>query len=305
MTVRRKPSTFVISITPFDDQERLDEQALRLHYRRLAASGIGVYVVGGGSGEAYTLTREEQSRIMHIAAEELKGKVPARAMGVEPRTAREMIDFARMVEDSGLEAMQVYSLDMGHGRSPSYEEMDRYFSDVLNEVKLPSIISTHQSVGYFVPVDLMRSLVDRYPQVIGVNLTSADVTYLQRMLDALPERIDLHVGGPMHTMTALAMGANGYLATEGNLAPKLCQSVVELYAAGDYRAAEEAYCRLMRLFAMNMSFGGTKAALSVYGLPGGMTRRPRLPRWKPESEAIIRKTLEELDIPRTEGFARA
>ena len=82
-----KPSTFVISITPFDAAGNLDEGAFRSHLQRLAASGIGVYVGGSGSGEGYTLTGQESRRLLEIAVEELKGKVPVRAMGVEPRLA--------------------------------------------------------------------------------------------------------------------------------------------------------------------------------------------------------------------------
>ena len=37
----RTPSTFVISITPFDGSERVDEDSLRGHLRKLAAQKPG------------------------------------------------------------------------------------------------------------------------------------------------------------------------------------------------------------------------------------------------------------------------
>ena len=58
------------------------------------------------------MSREDNIRIFAIAAEELKGKVPVRAMGVEPRTAAQMIDFLKLAADAGMEAAQVYSLDV-------------------------------------------------------------------------------------------------------------------------------------------------------------------------------------------------
>ena len=48
---RRRLSTLVISITPFDEDERFDAEAFRSHCRRMADGGVGTYVVGGGSGE--------------------------------------------------------------------------------------------------------------------------------------------------------------------------------------------------------------------------------------------------------------
>src|SRR5947207_1394834 len=105
------PSTFVISITPFDDGGELDEDGLRGHLRRLRDSTIGVYLGGSGSGEGYTLTPAEMRRVLEIGVEELGGRAPVRAMGVEPRTARDMIALGQLAADVGVDAMQVYSLD--------------------------------------------------------------------------------------------------------------------------------------------------------------------------------------------------
>ena len=276
----RELSTFVISITPFDDEERLDEHAFRLHLRRLADAGIGVYVGGGGSGEGYALSPAETRRVLEIAVEELRGRVPVRAMGVEPRTARQTVELARTVAELGLDAMQVYSLDMGHGNVPRPAELERYFADILDEVRVPAVISTHQSVGYQLPIDLLVRLAGRYDSVIGINCTNPDVRYLLELVDALEDRVAVHVGGPMQAMTALSFGASGFLSSEGNLAPRLCVAVIDSYRDGDITAAAESFTELMRLFSLNMQNGGlrcTKAALRLLGLPGGIPRRPRLP----------------------------
>src|SRR4029450_4412163 len=90
---RGTPSAFVISITPFDADGDIDFGALRAHFARLAESGVGVYVGGGGSGEGHALLPSEVDRLLEIAFEDLVGKVPTRAMGVEPRTARQMIEL--------------------------------------------------------------------------------------------------------------------------------------------------------------------------------------------------------------------
>jgi 4-hydroxy-tetrahydrodipicolinate synthase len=63
------------------------------------------------------------------------------------------------------------------------------------------------------------------------------------------------------------------------LAPNLCVSVIDRYAAGDLPGCFEAYNRLMHLFTATRDMGGitgTKAALQLLGLPGGTMRRPRL-----------------------------
>jgi 4-hydroxy-tetrahydrodipicolinate synthase len=296
----------VISITPFDEEERFDEDGLREHFRRLAASGIGAYVAGAGSGEAYTLSSAESSRVIEIAVEELKGKVPVRAMGVEPRTAKQMIEFAQTASSLGVDAVQLYSLDMGHGNAPRTDELEAYYNDILSVVDAPVVVSTHQSVGYYIPVELLGRLTERFPQVIGINCTSPDITYLENLLQQVDERIEVHVGGPMQALTALALGASGYLSSDANVAPRLCVSLIDHYRTGQVVAAHEDFDRLIQLFTLLMHHGGiraAKAALSLLGLPGGIPRRPRLPMTGADELRHLASGLEVLQIAATECSA--
>ncbi len=294
-------STFVISITAFTDTGELDEAAQRAHFARLREAGIGVYVAGSGSGEAYSLTDEDRRRILTIAAEELKGHVPVRGMGKEPRTTEEMLAFADDVRAAGLEAMQVYSLDLGHGVVPSNAEIERYLGDVLGAIDVPAVISTHAFSGYLVPTDVLRRVVGAHDNVIGINCTVPDVTglpYLTELIDTFGERLDIHVGGPMQAITAMALGATGYLSAEANLVPQLCVALVDHQNRGELAEAQACFWKLIRIFAANRFSGpkGLKAALRAYGLPGGGP--PRLPRLAPgedEAAAFVR-ALDALDL---------
>ena len=242
--------------------------------------------------------------VLHVAAEELNGHVPVRAMGVEPRSAKEMLELAKAVADAGLDSMQVYSLDPGHGRMPRPDELETYFCDILDALPVKAVLSTHQSVGYWLSIDAMVRLVDRYDNIIGINVTNNDVTYLVRVIDAVGDRIEIHVGGAMHGLTALALGANGFLTSEANLAPKLTQSVIDHWTAGDLAGAADAFARVLRLYAAMANVGGvsgTKAALNQLGLPGGYPRKPRLP-VPPEWEARIAQILRDHDVRGIEGL---
>ena len=127
----RRASTYVISLTPFDVEGRLDEPGFRAHLRRMAESGMGVYVGGGGSGEGFTLSLDEVRRVCQIAKEELQGKVPVRAMGREPRSAEQLLEYAAIVKDVGLDAFQIYSLEPGHDVIPTEREIEAYLTEVL------------------------------------------------------------------------------------------------------------------------------------------------------------------------------
>jgi len=304
ITGPRPASVFVVSITPFAADGRLDEAALRTHLQRMAAAGIGVYVGGGGSGEGFVLTAEERRRVLEVAVEELRGKVPVRSMGVETRSAAEMIEYTRVAEAAGVDAAQVYSLDPGHGHRPTPDEVLEYLVDVLSATTVPSVLSTHQSVGYRISVETIAQVVDRFDHVIGVNASHADVGYLTSIIDAVGRKVDVHVGGPLQALTALALGANGYLSSEANLAPRLCQSVITAYERGDGNELLAAFGRVARLSMALYGCGGiraTKAVLNRLGLPGGYPRKPQLP-VADETIDTLMTTIEALGIGELEGW---
>jgi 4-hydroxy-tetrahydrodipicolinate synthase len=302
----RGHSTFVISLTPFTEDGALDEAGLRAHLQRLAAGGIGVYLAGSGSGEGYTLDRDERRRVLEIGADELVGTVPVRAMGVEPRTANEVVQLAEDAVAAGVEATQVYSLDLGHGYLPTADEQRTYLRTVLDRAPGDLVISTHQSVGYHYEPQLIDELLTDYPHVIGMNVTHRDLVYVAEVLEAVDGRVEVHVGGPMHALGATALGAAGYLSSEGNLAPKLCVSLVERLDAGDRDGAARAHEQVMEIHRVTQELGGivgAKAALRLLGAPGGWPRPPRLP-VAPERAQSLVDVLVRLGVAEDEQLGR-
>jgi 4-hydroxy-tetrahydrodipicolinate synthase len=275
-----RASTFVISITPFTADGSFDEPGIRRHLRRMATAGVGVYLGGGGSGEGYVLTQPEARRLLEIGVEELSGTVPIRSMGTEPRSAAEMVEQVRVAREAGVDAAQIYSLDAGHGHRPTRPEMQAYFDDVLSAAAFPSVISTHQSVGYAVPVPMLAGFLDTYDHVVGINVTNQDLGYVADVIDAVAGRAPVHVGGPAQALTAWSLGATGFLSSEANLAPELCISVVEAYQKGDAVALSTNFGKLLRLYRALYAAGGiraTKAVLDRLGFAGGVPRKPQLP----------------------------
>jgi 4-hydroxy-tetrahydrodipicolinate synthase len=289
---------FAISITPFDASGQIDEESLRGHLRYLAAGEVGVYVAGGASGEAFTFTEAENRLVLRVAAEELKGVVPVRAMGVEPRSARQMIAFAEMAADAGLDAVQIYSLDQGHGLHPTEPEMLKYYTEVLSNISLPAVLSSHHLSGYTLPLPVILRLLEQFPGFVGLNVSTPNINYVTSVIEAVRGRAEVHVGGIQAAPGALFLGGNGYLSSQANLAPRLSQSVCDYYVAGDLAAMSKAFATVLRLLLADSGFGnvrGVKEALNQLGLYGGHVRPPRMPVDDATKKAVT-KMLADLDI---------
>ncbi len=222
----RPLSTLVCAVTPFDDAGRIDEPGVADLMERFAAAGVGCYLGGSSPGEGYSLSPAEIERLYGLAVQAAGGRVEVRTMGVEPRNAGELLERLRIAESVGLDGAQLYSLDSGHGTKPSPAELETYFRTLLEASTLRVALSSHMASGYLIPLDLLARLLSDYPHVTGINVTTSDLGYLSRVVDLADGRVDVHVGGPMQALTAAALGAQGFLSADGNIAracvPRCC-----------------------------------------------------------------------------------
>ncbi len=294
-------SVVVICITPFDKRGDLDEATYRAQLRRLRDAGVSAYLGGSGSGEGYALNPEERDRVLAIGVEELKGKVPVRAMGCEPRLISEMVDFMKAAERAKVDAAQIFSMEIGHRIRPTPAELENYYRTVIESTSVPIYLSSHEASHYVLPLDLVERLVDLYPQIAGIAYGGTDTLYLADLMRRVGDRIEVHCAGPANGLNVLGLGGNGFMGGEGNISPVLVQSVINAYAAGDRDGVRDSFGKLMHLASIYVKYGGhamrgVKPMMNALGLPGGHLRPPRVPLPAPEVEAMMREVIA-LDLP--------
>jgi 4-hydroxy-tetrahydrodipicolinate synthase len=304
----RQLSAWVPSIHPFRADGELDEAAFRGHIQRLATLGMHIFVANEGTGESHTMNFSEMRRVMEIAKEEAEGHVPVCGMGRKVRTASEMIEFVRAVEETGLDGIHIYGLDIGHGLTPSPREQEAYLDEVLSSTTLPIMISCWEPSGYLYSLPLLERIVARYEHVTSIMLAAFNMNYAQRLIDSLGGRVEI-ITAPAILLPGLAFGSNGFALSIGNLVPRTCVSIVDHYRAGRYPEAEVAFAAMQRISGAIADFGGApgsssviKAALNILGLSGGYPRKPRLP-LEDERLPILAELIERLDIRVLEGLS--
>jgi 4-hydroxy-tetrahydrodipicolinate synthase len=271
-------------------------------------AGLAVYVAGPGLGAAYLISPEERERIYAIAIEELKGRVPCRAGGREPNHAGQVLEFLQAAERAGMDAAQIYSLELGHAAKPNLAEMQAYYDTVIPATRLPVYLSCHHSSGYVPPVSLLESLADRYDNVAGIHYGGTDFKFLTNLIERFAGRLELHCAGVYNAATMLTLGANGFMGAESNIAPQLFGSVITTFDSGDMEAFRVAFGRLMSLYAVVSQYNGNsssqravKPLMNALGLPGGAVRPPMLPIGDKDLAAMVKAVLA-LGIPEFAGI---
>ncbi len=305
-----KPTWFCMTLTGLDANDKIDEDSTRVHMKRMTDAGLGIYLGSGGSGEGHTLDPDELSRLYEIGVNECKGKVPVYANPREVRTAKQMLSTMRLAADAGVEVVQAYQVDPGHGRKPPVGEQEQYFRDILDNFDHPTAISIHTGSGFLAPVDLVIKLCNAYPQIQVVNLHGPNMEYLVELRDSISTDTRIYTGQDK-VGGALALGAWGAQDTVANIAPNVCAAIVNEFAAGNADKAGEAWAMSMRIFqtVWGTEWGAVpmvKAVLVELGLfpeSGAYVRRPLL---KPDSSAVkkVVAELKALNVPELAGFPK-
>lgn len=282
---------FFVTTTCFDAQGALDLGMQRRVWERIVAAGVGLYVGSASPGEGYALEREEVCALLRLAVEVGGGRVLVRAMGVEPRTGAEMVEMLAVATDCGVDAAQIYSLDVGHGGRPTQAELEHYLRRSIESTGLPVVLSSHMSMGYLLPPALVEEFARDYENLVGINVTTPEIAYLGDIVERLRGRLEICVGGPMHAMTALALGGDGYLCTEAGFVPELCRAVVTHWDAEEFRDAHVAFGEVIRWMratscVTGMSVRRTKAMLALQGLGLSGIRDPHAPLDAAEIDAL-------------------
>lgn len=270
------------ALTPFNVNDEVDEDVLRVQLRRLAAAGLDIWIASSGTAEGNVLTPAELERIAAIAAEEARvagGTVYA--MGVEPRSAKQAIEFSWRMHEHGVHAVQVGPVEPGHSYVPTESELRAFYDTVFAETEAPAILASHVSAGYEIGPETLASIAnDHAGRVAGIIATHLqNNVYLPRLLEAVGSDFPVWTGSPIRAIDSCAIGVKGFIGSmDVNLVPELYTSFARAWAEGDLAGLTTSYRSMLRLFQRVLASGGliiTKAILVRLGLPFGTTRPPR------------------------------
>jgi 4-hydroxy-tetrahydrodipicolinate synthase len=280
-------------ITPIDENEQLDEQALRRLIEHVIAGCVhGVFVLGS-TGEFYGLEFDEKRRAIEITIDQTKRRVPV-YVGASGITTREGVRLTRLAKELGADAVTVLTPMF---ISPSDDELYRHFRSIAESADIPVLLYNNPDrTG----VNLSPALIERLaaiPNIIGAKDSSGDMTrtseYIRRTRD---RRFSVLAGRDTLILATLVYGGTGCVAATSNVVPRLVVDIYNRFVAGDLHGALEAQYRLAPLriaFSLGTFPVVTKDALNLLGVDVGHPIRP-VEHLDDASRAKLRKILVEI-----------
>ena len=281
-------------VTPFTADGGIDEAAVTRLARRQIDAGVHFLVPCGTTGESPTLSPAEKLRVVELVAAAAAGRAPvlAGAGGYDTRAAAALArDMAAAGADGLLSVTPYYN-------KPTPDGLRRHYAAIADAADLPIVVyNVPGRTGCNVAPATLARLAE-IPSVVGVKEASGDLGQLCEICRAAPDGFSVLSGDDAATLPLMALGGAGVISVAANEAPAEMAALVDLAAAGDFRAARAAHERLLPLMQVNFVESNpipVKAALAAMGLIEEAYRLPMAPP-APASRARIAEVLRELGL---------
>lgn len=263
-----------ILVTPFDARDEVSAPPLQPVVDRAVEAGVHVLVANGNTSEFYSLRANEAERMVNVAAECIRARVPLLA-GVG-RSVHEACALARASRKAGADALMVHQPPDPFVSPRGVVDYVRAISDAGDGLPLVLYLR-NENIGLATVEALCR-----LPGVAGVKWASPTPMLLA---EAIRRTSDLNlawIGGLAEAWAPpfYAVGARGFTSGLINVMPRRSVAIYNALEAADYPLA-------MRLIGEMLAFedlraqenNGTnvtvvKAALQLMGNDCGPTRAP-------------------------------
>jgi 4-hydroxy-tetrahydrodipicolinate synthase len=285
---------FTALVTPFTQEGKIDEQALRRLIDFQIEEGIDGLVPVGTTGETPTLDGEETEAVIRITVEQARGRVPVIA-GAGSNNTDKAIHLAAAAKKLGADAtLQVTP----YYNKPTAEGLLRHFTAVADAVDLPMVIyNIAGRTGKNIENPIMLKLAG-HPRIVAVKEASGDINQMMNLIAQKPASFAVLSGDDNLAFPLIALGGRGLISVASNLVPGRMKEMVSAALKGRWDQARELHYRLLPLFKaifLETNPIPIKAALAMKGMMQEVYRLPMCPMGA-ENRKALAGVLRELKI---------
>lgn len=286
---------YTVVCTPFTDDDKIDEPALRKHISSLIEKGkVHGLIPNGSTGEFAAMTEIERKQVADIVIDEAAGRVPV-VVGTASVSTSKTIMYTQYAQNAGADGVMIVPSYYCH---PNPEEIYGHYKAIAENTDIPIIVYNNPGTS---GVDMAPELIARlaeFDQMSHVKESSGDMTRLAEIQRLCGDKMDVFCGCDTLSLEMFMMGAVGWIVPAGNIIPNILVDLYDLAVVKkDFVKAKENYFKLLPLITMFETTGQyiqlSKAGLNMLGTSYGTPRRPLLPPTE-ELQAKLKEMLDSL-----------
>jgi 4-hydroxy-tetrahydrodipicolinate synthase len=278
--------TFTAIVTPFSpDGEVVDFAALDALVEAQIQGGVSGLVPCGTTGEAPTMTDEEQAQVIARVAGIAKGRVPVLA-GTGTFSTKKTIAASKAALAAGADGVMVV---MPYYNKPSQEGLRQHVLAIAKAVPAPIVL-------YNIPgrsvVDLSAEttarICEQAANVVALKDATGNVLRCQELKRLLGDRLAVMSGDDGLTLPMMSVGASGVISVTSNVRPREVSEVTRRFLDGDLEGARKQHFALLPLHGLLFVEPNPAPAKAALAAAGKMSPSVRLP-LAPASEGLAKQ----------------
>ncbi|MBI2440732.1 MAG: dihydrodipicolinate synthase family protein [Lentisphaerae bacterium] len=289
--------------TPFNKDLSLDLGGMRALVDFYCQERVGPLIIGGSTGEFHALTIAERQRIVEVAVEQARGRLPIIA-GCAHSGTQIALDLVRHAARAGAVGAMVTPPYYGFA---GLEGLRRHYQIINDGCGLGVLVYFSTPVVPMVQ-DIIANpalfeTLARIPNIVGLKDSTGNYGFYRDMSLRFKNRVAVIGSGGMGCyLWGVDFGSPGVLTGLGNIWPREEMNFMDALRRGRRAQAlrfviekDRPYLDAWRAVGGRFYFAMVKALLDMVGLPGGPMRPPLLD-WPKEKKPMLRAAMERIGL---------
>ena len=225
--------SIVALVTPFnqDGSVNYDELGRLLDYH--CDNNSGGIVILGTTGEASTLSFEEEEKIVKFSVARVNHRIPVIVGSGSNETAK-AVTYSKKYSELGADYVLVIT--------PYYNKTNesgliKHFQAVADASKCPVIMyNVPGRTGMSMSIHSIEVL-SKHPNICGIKEASGNMSYAMKVSKLLSDDFAMYSGNDDIIVPMMSIGAKGVISVLANIAPRNTQRICDLCMEEEYEEA--------------------------------------------------------------------
>lgn len=282
----------VALVTPFKEDLSVDYDQLEKFIDFQIDNGTDSIVICGTSGEASTMSHDEQIEVVSACVSHVNGRVPVIA-GAGANCTDEALNLAKRSEKAGADGLLVVTPYYNKATQKGLEE---YYTTVGNSVDIPIIMynvpgRTGTNIQPATAVKIAKSV----DNIVAIKEASGDIGQVATLAALADGCLDIYSGNDDQVVPLLALGGKGVISVLSNVAPRETHDMVMKFLEGDVKGSLDIQLKYMDVIHNLFSEVNpipAKRAVAEMGYCENIVRRPLTEMEEDHAQVLIQSMKE-------------
>ena len=282
----------VALVTPFKEDLSVDYDQLEKFIDFQIDNGTDSIVICGTSGEASTMSHDEQIEVVSACVSHVNGRVPVIA-GAGANCTDEALNLAKRSEKAGADGLLVVTPYYNKATQKGLEE---YYTTVGNSVDIPIIMynvpgRTGTNIQPATAVKIAKSV----DNIVAIKEASGDIGQVATLAALADGCLDIYSGNDDQVVPLLALGGKGVISVLSNVAPRETHHMVMKFLEGDVKGSLDIQLKYMDVIHNLFSEVNpipAKRAVAEMGYCKNIVRRPLTEMEEDHAQVLIQSMKE-------------